>query len=72
MVQWRMTGESIMKQIECNGKCNCLHTCKGKLYRVNVASHGKDWGEYWSCETAIKQDERNNFHVTVLGEYIAR
>lgn len=62
-----------MKNIECDGTCNRLHTCKGLLFRVHVVdTHDVDWGEFWYCNMAIELDEENDFNVTILGEYITR
>jgi len=48
----------------CEGKCE-RHV--GKVQRVHVcdAVHDHDWGEYWYCQEAIKEDRSRGFTVDI-------
>lgn len=54
-----------MSDIECQGTCK-KH--RGLITRVEVRDirNGKDWGLFWYCEEAIKEDKRRGFTVSVL------
>jgi len=51
----------------CEGKCE-RHV--GKVQRVHVrdAVHDHDWGEYWYCQAAIKEDRARGFTVDIEEE----
>ena len=52
---------------ECYGSCE-EHI--GKIQYVNVkdSKDGYNWGEFYYCENAIKDDTENGLIVTILNE----
>jgi len=49
----------------CEGACVSQEECTGAIQRVSV-----DWNndpiEFWYCQTAIEEDRRRGFVVTVV------
>lgn len=58
-------GHSLSKIIKCEGNCEETHDeHKGEIKRVQVYSKsGKDWGEFWYCENAIKEDIKRGMKI---------
>lgn len=47
----------------------CYASCAahiGEIQKVHVQSAIYDWGEFWYCEKAIKEDRRRDLSVEVL------
>jgi hypothetical protein len=58
------------EKVKCQGECNGLGICKGKVQKVLVSGNG--WGkpfEFFYCEVAIKQDQNNGFLVELINDH---
>jgi hypothetical protein len=52
----------------CVGRCAKYGDCRGEVKLVEVfggrwCPDDKEWGKFWYCRTAIKEDKKNGFIV---------